>query len=89
MEQISIKIDNFEGPLDLLMHLIEKNKMEVSVHVRLRHYRYAITGCLQYSTQDRRAKRRMVYIRVAGEEDDVHFIPAAQIRLFAGCRQVF
>ena len=29
MEQISIKIDNFEGPLDLLMHLIEKNKMDI------------------------------------------------------------
>ena len=29
MEQYSIKIENFEGPLDLLMHLIEKNKMEI------------------------------------------------------------
>ncbi len=29
MEQYSIKIDNFEGPLDLLMHLIEKNKMDI------------------------------------------------------------
>ena len=26
----SIKIDNFEGPLDLLCHLIEKNKMNIS-----------------------------------------------------------
>ena len=24
-----IKIDNFEGPLDLLCHLIEKNKMNI------------------------------------------------------------
>ena len=24
-----IKIDNFEGPLDLLCHLIDKNKMEI------------------------------------------------------------
>lgn len=29
MEQYSIRIDNFEGPLDLLMHLIEKNKMDI------------------------------------------------------------
>ena len=25
----AIKIDNFEGPLDLLLHLIEKNKMDI------------------------------------------------------------
>ena len=24
-----IKIDNFEGPLDLLCHLIDKNKMDI------------------------------------------------------------
>lgn len=29
MEQYSIKIENFEGPLDLLMHLVEKNKMDI------------------------------------------------------------
>ncbi len=29
MEQYNIKIDNFEGPLDLLLHLIEKNKMDI------------------------------------------------------------
>ena len=27
---IQIKIENFEGPLDLLIHLIEKNKMDVN-----------------------------------------------------------
>ncbi len=26
---LEIKIENFEGPLDLLLHLIEKNKMEI------------------------------------------------------------
>ena len=25
--EISYKLDNFEGPLDLLLHLIEKNKV--------------------------------------------------------------
>ena len=29
-KKYAIKIDNFEGPLDLLCHLIEKNKMKVS-----------------------------------------------------------
>ncbi len=29
MEQYTIKIDNFEGPLDLLCHLVEKNKMDI------------------------------------------------------------
>lgn len=29
MEQYTIKMDNFEGPLDLLCHLIDKNKMDV------------------------------------------------------------
>lgn len=29
MEAISYKLDNFEGPLDLLLHLIEKNKMNI------------------------------------------------------------
>jgi len=29
METINIKIQNFEGPLDLLMHLIEKKKMDI------------------------------------------------------------
>ncbi|WP_297487580.1 ScpA family protein [uncultured Cetobacterium sp.] len=28
--EIVLKIDNFEGPLDLLLHLIEKKKMEIS-----------------------------------------------------------
>ncbi len=29
MEQLSIKMENFEGPLDLLINLIEKNKMDI------------------------------------------------------------
>jgi hypothetical protein len=31
----------------------------------------------------------MVDIRIAREEDNVHFVPPAQIRLFAGRRQIF
>ncbi len=29
MEQYTIKVTNFEGPLDLLCHLIDKNKMDI------------------------------------------------------------
>ncbi|MCR5153344.1 MAG: segregation/condensation protein A [Lachnospiraceae bacterium] len=29
MESISYKLENFEGPLDLLLHLIEKNKVNI------------------------------------------------------------
>lgn len=29
MEQISYKLEHFEGPLDLLLHLIEKNKINI------------------------------------------------------------
>ena len=28
-KQYAIKIENFEGPLDLLCHLIDKNKMNI------------------------------------------------------------
>ena len=28
-QKYAIKIENFEGPLDLLCHLIEKNKMDI------------------------------------------------------------
>ena len=27
---IQIKLENFEGPLDLLIHLVEKNKMDIT-----------------------------------------------------------
>ena len=29
MEKISYKLENFEGPLDLLLHLIKKNKLNI------------------------------------------------------------
>ena len=30
MEEVVVKINNFEGPFDLLLNLIEKNKMKIS-----------------------------------------------------------
>ena len=29
MEQLSFKLDNFEGPLDLLLTLVRKNKVSI------------------------------------------------------------
>ena len=29
MSNLSIKVENFEGPLDLLIHLIEKDKIDI------------------------------------------------------------
>ena len=29
METITYKLEHFEGPLDLLLHLIEKNKIDI------------------------------------------------------------
>ena len=30
MEEVIVKLNNFEGPFDLLLNLIEKNKMKIS-----------------------------------------------------------
>ncbi len=29
METIEVKLESFEGPLDLLLHLIDKNKVDI------------------------------------------------------------
>ena len=29
MEQVTIRLDAFEGPMDLLYHLIEKNEIDI------------------------------------------------------------
>ena len=34
METITYKLEHFEGPLDLLLHLIEKNKVDIyDIHI--------------------------------------------------------
>ena len=38
---ISYKLENFEGPLDLLLHLIEKNKVSIYIYVVI-----TIIGCV-------------------------------------------
>ena len=36
MKEIKIRLDAFEGPLDLLYHLIEKNEIDI-YNLRLEH----------------------------------------------------
>ena len=45
----AIKIDNFEGPIDLLLYLIEKNKMkieEINLTEITDHYIEYLNDCL-------------------------------------------
>lgn len=54
MEQISYKLDVFEGPLDLLLHLIEKNKLniyDIPIAVLLEQYMEHI-GIMQEQNLD-------------------------------------
>ena len=45
----------------------------------LRHKRHPIARMLQHTPDDRRTKLRVVYIRITGEEDDIHFVPSADV----------
>ena len=50
---------------------------EVAMPIGLGHYGDAVSGCFECPTDDGCCKRGMIDIRIAGEEDNVHFIPAA------------
>ena len=62
---------------------------EIPMPIGLRHYRYAITCRFKDASQDRRSKRGVVDIGIAGEEDNVHFIPSAKVGFLLGGREVF
>ena len=51
----------------------------VSAPVGLRHERHPIACMLQHTPYDRRTKLWVVYIRITGEEDDIHFVPSADV----------
>ena len=51
----------------------------VPVPVWLRHKRHPIARMLQHTPNNRRTKLRMVHIRITGEEDDIHFVPSADV----------
>ena len=50
---IPVKLEVFEGPLDLLLHLIEKNKVDIYdipiVEITNQYMEY-IRGCLLYTS---------------------------------------
>ena len=51
----------------------------IAAPVGLRHERHPIACMLQHTPDDRRTKLRVVYIRITGEEDDIHFVPSADV----------
>ena len=61
----------------------------ITTPIRLRHYRHTKSGCLQRATDNRCTKLRMIHIRIASEEDDIHFIPAAEFHFLARGGQIF
>ena len=57
---ISVKLEAFEGPLDLLLHLIEKNKIDIYdipiVEITAQYLDY-IRHCLLYTSPSPRDTR--------------------------------
>ena len=60
----------------------------VTTPIGLWHDCYAIACCLQHTTYHRRAKSGMIYIRIAREEDHIHFVPPAELQFLFGGWQI-
>ena len=56
--------------------------------VRLAENRDPEAGRLEHPAQDAHRERRMIDVRVAGHEDDVHIVPAPRLHLRSGRRQM-
>ena len=72
MEKISYKLENFEGPLDLLLHLIKKNKLniyDIQISELLTQYMAHIDKMkeqsLDISSEFLEMAARLVYIKTA------------------------
>ena len=55
VEKISYKLEVFEGPLDLLLHLIEKNKIDIRdipINMLLSQYPVSYTHLDVYKRQE-------------------------------------
>lgn len=72
MEKISYKLDNFEGPLDLLLHLIKKNKLniyDIQISELLAQYMEHIekmrAQSMDISSEFLEMAARLVYIKTA------------------------
>ena len=57
--------------------------------IGLRHYGYAVALGLNYTTNHRRCKRRMIYVSIAREENYIQFVPAAGNNFFLCCWKKF
>ena len=73
MEEINIRLDAFEGPLDLLYHLIEKNEIDIydiPIAQVLEQYMEAIQQMKDYNmdvaTEFLEMAARMAYARIRG-----------------------
>lgn len=72
MEKISYKLENFEGPLDLLLHLIKKNKLniyDIQISELLAQYMEQIEKMkernMDISSEFLEMAARLVYIKTA------------------------
>ena len=74
-QKYAIKIDNFEGPLDLLCHLIDKNKMNIyDINKRYIEKR----GFIDFKSLEKRIeiklkKLALVYASKKKENNDLYF----------------
>ena len=59
-----------------------------TVPVRLAENRDPEAGRLEHPAQDAHRERRMIDVRVARHEDDVHIVPAPRLHLRSGRRQM-
>ena len=48
---IEVKLEVFEGPLDLLLHLIDKNKMDIYKKTSANIVNFFIPSCLFWSNK--------------------------------------
>ena len=60
---------------------------QVIAPVRLRDKGYTEAVVFKYPTNDSCSKRRVIDIRIASDEDDVHLIPTAQVGFFLCYRE--
>ena len=56
---IVLKIDNFEGPLDLLLHLIEKKKLKIS-EIKISQIIDEYLSVLERAKEENRSEERRV-----------------------------
>lgn len=79
MEKISFKLDNFEGPLDLLLHLISKHKLNINdieisklLEQYLEYINNAVSCDMEIAGEFLEMAARLVYIKTMSLLPDKH-----------------